>query len=531
MSAGQNKDAVHDPKQVKEMIRYLRSPEIKDDVFKWVMAAYPWGQPNTSLADFPFPRKWQIEEMNRISEHIAANKVKVFRGETPDIYKFAMASGRGPGKSAFVAMIVNWFMTCVWGGTCIISANTDAQLTTYTFGEIRKWKNLSQSGFWFDMNQKELFPQPWFAKLLAENNIPTEHYQAKGTLWNEDATDSFAGAHNPKGMMIIFDEASGIPQPIWDVTEGFLTDVSIYRFWFAFSNPRSNTGAFFDRFHDPKLSVGWVTRKLDSRHAGGANIDIKHLQGIVDRYGEDSDTARVEVRGEFPSTGDKQFISRGLVADAVKRRLDGNPHDSVIERHAPLVIGCDPARFGSDSTVILFRQGRDCHSIPAIELKKCDNMVVANKLAALADQHDPDAIIIDAGAGAGIIDRLREMNYKVFESNFGGASEDPQYADHRTEMWGRMRDAMSTLSLPDHPQLTKELCLPEYEHTGREDKIKLESKDKIKKRLGVNGQSPNFADALALTFHMKIARRELRTSRQKRGRAKVTDNWKPFSDL
>jgi hypothetical protein len=298
----------------------------------------------------------------------------------------------------------------------------------------------------------------------------------------------------------------------------------------AFSNPRSNTGAFYDRFHNEKHKQ-WKTRQIDSRTIEAKGHDVKYFQDIVDREGLDSDYTKVEVLGQFPSTGDKQFISRGAVADAVKRRFL-NPHDEFQERDAALIIGCDPARFGDDSTVIIFRRGRDAHSIPCIELKKIDNMAVANILAEQINKHHPDAVVIDAGAGAGIIDRLREMKYKVYEANFGSASEKNQYADHRTEMWGDLKDWIPGGQLPDHRQLCDELCIPEYEHTGRENKIKLEAKEKIKKRLGVNGKSPNFADALALTFHIKVARSELRRGGANGPRRRVIqsrNDYEPFS--
>lgn len=500
-------------------------PQIKDNVLEWVLFAFPWGSPGTPLEKYKGPRKWQCEEMNNMSAHIAQNKVLVANGQTPKVYKFAMTSGRGPGKSAFVAMITLWYMSCVLGGTAILSANNDTQLSGKTFGEIGKWRTLCLSGYWFEMNQKKLIPQPWFAsELRRSKQLDDKYYYAEGVLWNEDNPDAFAGAHNDNGMLLIFDEASGIPQPIWEVSEGFFTEPSIYRFWLVFSNPRRNTGAFFECFHSHRNY--WNTRKIDSRQVEG--LDHAPLQEIISKYGEDSDTARVEVKGEFPSQGDKQFISRGLVAEATSREIDFDPSKFGGERHSPLVIGCDPARYGDDSTVIRFRQGRDARSIPAIELKGADNMKVANILAEWIDKLDPDGVFIDAGAGAGIIDRLREMGYKVHEVWFGSVSEEPEFADHRTELWARMRDWLSGGMIDGNPKLQDDLCAPEYEFAGREDKIKLEAKEKMKKR-GLS--SPDHADALAVTFHAKLARKDLRTGRTQgvRRKSQASSNYNPFS--
>jgi hypothetical protein len=310
------------------------------------------------------------------------------------------------------------------------------------------------------------------------------------------------------------------------VSEGFFTEPSIYRFWMVFSNPRRNTGAFFECFHAHRKF--WNTRKIDSREVEG--LDHAPLNEIIQKHGEDSDAARVEVKGEFPAQGDKQFISRGQAIDASRRELYADKRESGRDQSAPLVIGCDPARFGDDCTVIRFRQGRDARSIPAIELKGVDNMVVANTLARKIDELDPDGVFIDAGSGAGIIDRLREMGYKVHEVWFGSVPEEPEFADHRTELWSRMRDWLSGGMIDNNQKLIDDLCGPEYEFAGREDKIKLESKEKMKKR-GLS--SPDHADALAVTFHAKLARKDLRTGRgQSVGRKKMAkSDYNPFGSV
>jgi hypothetical protein len=478
------------------------SPEIRDNPYNWVMYAFPWGQKGTPLEHRKGPRKWQKAELLRFANFIKANQEARKRGEVPTTYKSATVSGRGPGKSTLVAWLALWQLSCQLGSTVIITANTDSQLTNKTFGEIGKWHTLAINSYWFERTQKAVMPAPWLVKAMQEDlKIDNQYYYVKGELWNEDNPDAFAGAHNPYGMMVIFDEASGIPRPIWTVTEGFFTEDSVYRSWFAFSNPRSNTGAFFECFHAHRDY--WHTRKIDSRQV--EDLDQKVYNEIIAKYGEDSDEARIEVRGEFPKQGDRQFISRGIVADARVRELER------YDDHAALLMGVDPARYGDDCTVIRFRRGRDARSIPAIKLKGADNMKVANECAHLIDTLDPDAVFIDSGAGAGIIDRLRELGYKVHEVGFGTASEDEQYADHRTELWGRMRDWLGGAMIDSDNDLTDDLCGPEYEFTGSSDKIRLESKEKMKKR-GL--KSPDNGDSLAVTFHAKVARKDLSTSRK-----------------
>lgn len=497
------------PADTARILETLLHPDIKDDPYAFVMYAFPWGKPNTPLANFTGPKRWQAEELMKLRDHIKANRERMSRGEKPLVYKCAIASGRGIGKSAFVAMVVIWFMSCIPGGSSIISANTDTQLTSKTFGEISKWLTLAINGFFFERTQKKITPTEWYAAQLRNAlKVDSGKYYAEGILWNSDNPDAFAGEHSSIGMLLIFDEASGIPQPIYSVSDGFFTDLTLYRFWFCFSNPRKNTGPFFECFHSHRAF--WVTRQLDSRTVEG--LDTTVYDEIISKNGEDSDTARVEVKGQFPSQGDHQFIGRQLVVDAQQRVLDR------YDDHAALVMGVDPARFGDDSTVIRFRRGRDARSAgPTVEMKGLDNMAVANKVADLIETHAPDGVFIDSGAGAGIIDRLKERGYKVFEVGFGTESKDRTYEDHRTEMWAKMRDWLPGAMLDTNQFLADDLTGPEYEFRGAEDRIKLESKEKMKKR-GI--ASPNHADALCLTFHLTIPRHDNKLSRKNPQRAK-----------
>lgn len=498
--------------QSQKLMDMLFDPQIADNPYNFVMTVFPWGQPGTPLANHKGPREWQKQELLQIADFVHENRKLMYAGLDPKVYKSATASGRGVGKSALVAWLSLWQMSCHFGSTTIVSANTAEQLNTKTFGEIGKWYVMLPNKFWFERLQTKVTPAPW---LLAQMEKPrhqggyetdTQYNYVSGQLWNEDDPHSFAGAHNENGMMVIFDEASGIPENIWVVTRGFFTEKSPYRFWFAFSNPRSGSGPFFDCFHGDKGQ--WRTRQVDALTIDG--LDNSELQEIINKYGPDSREARVEVRGEFPQQGDRQFISRAVVADACDRELEKS------DDQAPLAIGVDPARFGDDHTVICFRRGRDARSIPPVVMKGVDNMVVANKIAHLIDQFDPDGVFVDAGAGSGIIDRLREMGYKIWEVNFGTASTDSRYFDHRTELWQNMKDWLPGAMLDKHNRdLNDQLCWPEFEFMGREDKIKLESKEKMKKR---KLRSPDHADALAVTFHAKLGRKDINTARKKVGR-------------
>jgi hypothetical protein len=328
-------------------------------------------------------------------------------------------------------------------------------------------------------------------------NKSTRYYYISGQLWSRETPDAFAGAHNYDGEFAIFDEASGIPDEIWGVQEGVFTENIIDRLWLAFSNPRKNSGAFFECFN--KNRERWRTTQLDSRTVEGISQSV--FESIIEQNGEDSDEARVEVYGQFPSVGDNQFIGTKVVEEAVKR-------EKYNDEDAALVLGVDVARFGADKTCLVIRRGRDLVSVQ--KYSGLDIMLVVGKVIEAMEKWKPDMTVVDEGGlGSGVVDRLLEQRYKVKGVNFGWKANSIAYFNKRAEMWGEMREWLKKASIgtvgangkQDDRYLASELCGPEYKVTSS-GAIQLESKDDMKKR-GV--ASPDVADALCLTFAYPVA--------------------------
>src|SRR3990167_9219354 len=121
----------HTPEEEQELMTCLWSPQIADDLEAFVMFAYPWGQEGTPLVKRKGPRKWQRRVLRQITEHIKAGRLSQAWG----VFKKAISSGRGVGKSALVAWLIHWFLTTRIGATAIVSANRESQLRTTTWGE------------------------------------------------------------------------------------------------------------------------------------------------------------------------------------------------------------------------------------------------------------------------------------------------------------------------------------------------------------------------------------------------------------
>jgi hypothetical protein len=478
-----------------ELMARLWSPSLKDDPLAFVLYTFPWGQQGTPLEHFPGPRKWQRQILSDLRDHIKQNNGKV----DFDTARLAIASGRGIGKSALVSWLVIWMLSSRIGSTTIVSANSEAQLRSVTWAEITKWLAMSLNSHWFEIAATRIMPAKWLTELVERDlKKGTRYWSVEGRLWSEENPDAYAGVHNFDGVMLIFDEASGIPDSIWSVSDGFFTENTPHRFHLAFSNPRRNTGYFYETFHSKRAF--WQTRVIDARDVEGTDKNL--YQRIIDEYGPDSYQASVEVYGNFPSEGDDQFIGSNLVDDAMKRT-------PARDATAPIVIGVDPARFGADATVIAIRQGRDI-----LELRRhrgADTMEVAGHVIDAIEEFKPALVCIDEGGlGAGVVDRLKEQRYKIRGVNFGNkAKNQTMWGNKRAEMWGAMRDWLKTGHIPTDRFLKTDLISPRTKPDSK-GTLFLESKKDMKAR-GL--ASPDAADAIAVTFAFPVASTDPRLGR------------------
>ena len=444
------------------------------DPLAFVLMAFPWGR--GELSAFPEgPDAWQREVLSGIGERLGTGGGGVVRD--------AVASGHGVGKSALVAWIILWAVSTFPDAKGVVTANTENQLRTKTWAELAKWHRLCLMRPWFDCTATALIStQPGHARTWRVDMVP----------WSERSTEAFAGLHNRgRRVLLLFDEASAIPDPVWEVSEGALTDADTEIVWCAFGNPTRNTGRFRECFG--RFRHRWRTRQIDSRTARMTNKE--QLAQWIDDYGLDSDFVRVRVLGQFPGNGDGQFIPSGLVDAAMARRPEPAAY-----AHAPLVMGVDVARFGSDSTVLTFRRGLLCE--PQIVLRDADTMTVAGTVARLFKERGARAVFVDGvGVGAGVVDRLRELGLPVIDAQAGARALRPErFVNRRAEIWAAMKEWMEHAFLPPSPELKDDLIGPCYGFASS-GALRLEKKEDMKKR-GL--ASPDRADSLALTFYAPV---------------------------
>lgn len=463
-----------------ELIDWLAT--VSNDPYAFVVGAFPWGEEG-ELYDYTGPQEWQRDILNLIRDGLPIDAA----------IRIAVASGRGIGKSTTIAWIILWAMATMPDTKVKVTANTESQLRTVTWPELGKWFNLFLGRDMFKMTATALF---------ARDHETT--WRCDMARWSKENTEAFQGMHNKgRRMVILFDEASGIPDNIWEVTEGSLTDAKTQMIWCAFSNPTKNTGRFRECFPGQRHSQYWETRQIDSREV--PITDKKLFTQWIESYGEDSDFVRIHVRGIFPRTGEMEFISLEDVSAAMDNEPFTHPHD-------PLVMGVDVARYGANESVIFFRKGRDARTIAPVRLRGASTVELAARVSDLYHQFSVDAIFVDGGGvGGGVVDNIRALHIHCFDINFGSkpdalgwevAAQGERYANKRAEMWGLMRAWLKGGSIPNEPDLREQLVGPAYTY-NLQNQILLEKKEDMMRR-GLS--SPDLADALALTFAYPVAK-------------------------
>lgn len=472
------------------------------DPLGYVMFIFPWDsdpaiqqvelvEPYASRFNCKYgPDQWACEFLDELGAEIKKRK---FNGRDPvEPIRFATASGHGIGKSTLVAWLIKFILDTRPLSKGVVTATTSDQLRTKTWAELAKWHHLSlsESLFHYTSGRNAM------AIYRTGSSFVQKNWRCDAMTCREENKEAFQGLHSVNSTpFYIFDEASGVPDSIFDARAGGLTDGE--PMVFDFGNPTRKSGYFFEN------CIGlyrhrYKVRSIDSRDVAITNKP--YCQELIDDYGFDSDYVKVKVRGLFPAAGSTQFIDSDLVREACLRTPISHKEDQ-------LVIGVDVARFGDNSTVIYPRLGYDARSFGYREYKGLDQVQVAEKIIDVIKEFkavgkEVAGLFIDGGGlGVGPIDILRRLGYNptdVLNTRLKGG----KYAYRSDENWGKMRDAMPNLALPRDAKLEAQLTQREFGFEANSGRIRLETKDQLKAR---SIDSPDVADALALTFAAEIA--------------------------
>jgi len=406
------------------------------------------------------PLPWQKDFLNAVG-----------RGER----RISVRAGHGVGKSTVCSWALIWFMLTRYPQKSVLTAPTAGQLFDALFSEVKRWINALPE---FLKENIEVF-----SDRIVHKHAPEASFMSARTS-SAERPEALAGVHS-ENVLIICDEASAIPEPVFESAAGSMSGHSATTV--LIGNPTRNSGLFFKTHH--QLKSDWYTMHVSCYDNPLVSEDF--INQIKATYGENSNAFRVRVLGEFSLREDDVLIAAELVDGAMDR-------DIVLDRMEPIIYGIDVARFGDDRTCIVKRQGQIVTEIKS--WTGADLMETVGRIVHEAETDKPSEICVDSiGLGSGVADRLRELGHNVRDVNVSeSAAMNPQAARLRDELWLAVRDWLNQRSckIPKMDELRQELCAPTYTFTSN-GKVKVEGKSDMKRR---GMRSPDIADALCLTF-------------------------------
>lgn len=397
--------------------------------------------------------------------------------------RVSIRSGHGTGKSAMTSWAILWGLVCFPDIKIPCTAPTAHQLDDVLWAELGMWHRRLPDEL---RSEIEITSERAFRRDRAESAF------AVPRTARPERPEALQGFHAPT-LLFLIDEASGIPDQIFEVAEGALTTPGAYVLMVG--NPTRNAGYFYDSHHSRRAS--WAALQWDGRES--PLVSQEYVESMAERYGEESAIYRIRVAGEFAGSPDG-VIPLDLIESAVARD---------VVTTGSMRWGLDVARFGSDRTALAKRRGNTLVE-PVKTWTGRDTMQTVGMLQIEYDEtpdvDKPEAICIDViGLGAGVYDRAKEIGLPVIGVNVSQSpSVRQQYNRLRDELWFEAREwfARRDCKIVADEDLMAELTLPNYKVLSS-GKKQVDSKDEIKKN-GIS--SPDLADAFCLTFARGVAK-------------------------
>lgn len=319
-----------------------------------------------------------------------------------------------------------------------------------------------------------------------------------------------------KNLLYIIDEASGVPQEIFEAIEGNRAGGARI---VLFSNPTRTEGEFFDAFHGK--AAFYRTIRISSEDTPNVRLGRVVIPGLATRewidekreeWGEDSPLYKVRVRGEFATREDGKIFSLHAL-ELAEQRWAETPESG------RLYIGIDPAgpSGSGDETVYAIRRGMKLIALhPMRGLSDEGHLVqllgMINKYR--LPRETPVAVLDREGnVGSAVFGLMRahlDAHPGAFELVAVRASD---RAVRQPFVYDRMRDELAANleawirdggALPEDGKLSGELHVLQW-HQSTTGRLKLTPKKEIRKAIG---RSPDRYDALSLSCWEPLALRE-----------------------
>ena len=391
--------------------------------------------------------------------------------------RICIGSGRGVGKSVALIISAYWFCCCYPDALVGLTANTAEQVSRVLMRYAKDLLAKSAIRDWFIANQDTVKDQNGETRMVR-------------IIWDAKNIERVSGLH-AENLIIILDEASLMPSLLITSLLAGLTEGN--NKMILSSNTTRASGYFFECFSNPK----WDCLTIDSRSSDFTNKE--HIESLIDQYGEDSDTVRVQVRGLFPKESSTRLFTPTLITDLRESR---ERDFSRCNRNDYSVMGIDVGA-GGDATAWALRCGDDFYILKTKQTRELADLL--DETQRLVREYNVNEINVDStGVGALVPSALRPIlkSVRINGVNFGAASLSIENANKRTEIYRNLSAYLENhdcrIHVADHlaPDLFRALELVEMGTQEKTGNFILCPKADIVSELG---HSPDTMDALALT--------------------------------
>lgn len=404
----------------------------------------------------------------------------------------AVVSCNGAGKSGLAGMLAVWWVAThdPYDVAVICSAPTYVQIARVLFTEIKNN---------YELAKQNGVTLPGHINQSQEWKLDDGYVMAWGRRpADKDLISSFQGIHR-RYVMVILDEAGGIPEDLYTATEA-VTNTEGARV-LAIGNPDNRGTPFHQIFlkdptwHKIKISAFDTPNFTDEKNEVPPELLPLLIQPAwVEKqkisWGEDSARYRSKILAEFPDEADNTFFSQTAIDKGIDKEIE---EDYVNQA----VLGVDVARFGEDDSVVYINRGGRLRKLD--KWTKATAVETAQRIHRHALEQGALEVRVDgAGLGGPIIDilvGLANNKYTVISMMGSAASPDKtRWHNARAYNYDQLREALLDDRIdidPDDKELIEEMLVIQYKFTPK-GAILIESKDDMRSR-GI--KSPDSLDA------------------------------------
>ena len=435
----------------------------------------------------------------------------------------SVASCHGAGKSFIASRIVLHAMSVLPGTQVITTAPTNRQVKKVLWKEIRLGHKNSN--------------MPLGGKLLTQEWQVDDDWYALGFATSD--SDQFQGIHGKK-ILVVADEAAGVDESIFNGIDGITSGANCRKLYIG--NPTTRSGRFYQSFNNSrfkKFSISafdtpnftqfgityddiikktWWNKLCKELDLGDLRLNDENWnkvanmlpypqlvtpRWVADRFeiwGAESALFQAKVMGKFPE--DEQYT---IIPIYIYKGAQESEEWPKIDNIRGAKVGLDVARYGNDRTSLFIKvkdkivEKRSIREMDTHEVTQWADRIIRNHFNTYRNWKDICINIDVIGVGAGVADNLRSQkgytnvnDIKVSEK----ANDESKFINKRAEMYWNAREDMKSGNLKiglHDDELENEITAIRYEY--KNGRLKLESKERIRKRLG---SSPDEADALCL---------------------------------